>query len=374
MQKICNKSKCNGCTACLNICPKFAISMKEDELGFKYPIIDDKKCIKCDLCKKICPVNTSNFCESFNKTYACYNKDEKVLKSSTSGGIFSLIANYILEQEGVVVGAKFENLELNHVIIDNKNDLRFLRGSKYIQSNLNEIFKRIKSHLKNRKVLFVGTPCQVAGLKFYLKKDYENLYCIDLICHGVPSKKLLVKYIKELENNYNKKVINIDFRNKITGWENYSVLVTFDDNTTMSEEHSVNDYINLFVQDNFLRYSCFECNFKLGNKYSDITLGDFWGIKDVIPEMYNNNGVSSLIINTEKGEKLFKLIKDKVIYKKCNLSDIIKNNYSLERSQYFPKRRKIIASYIDKMSLKELRELNNKDLTLIEKIKLNLKK
>lgn len=342
MEKVIDKNKCTGCSACINICPNHAIEMIEDECGFKYPRINKSKCINCGLCKKTCPVLNTKENKSLNECYVGYNKNVEVKETSSSGGIFDAIARIILEENGVVIGAAFtENMKLKHIAIDNLDDLEKLKGSKYLQSNLENIFLYIKDQLKIRKVLFVGTPCQVAGLHAYLKKEYANLVLIDLFCHGVPSPKMFNKYLKELEDSNNSKVIKYNFRDKRTGWDAYSTTAKFANNKIISQLQKNNDYMRLFLSDIGLRESCYSCNFKLGNKYSDITLGDFWGVKDCYPEMYNEKGVSAIIINTEKGSKLFSLINNKLEYKKCNLNEIILGNPSLIKSSIMPKKRNI---------------------------------
>lgn len=198
-----NKNSCCGCTACYNICPKNAISMVLDEEGFKRPIIDEDKCVNCGLCKKSCPVLNSTENYSINKCYVGYNKsDISRMNNASSGSIFELIAEEVINQNGIVIGACFNNQnKLIHKYINNISDINKLKGSKYLESDLNDIFKFIRSNIKSKKILFVGTPCQVAGLKSFLKYNNDNLICLDLFCHGVPSPKLFGKYIKEMEKN-----------------------------------------------------------------------------------------------------------------------------------------------------------------------------
>lgn len=362
MEKIIDKKLCTGCTACMNICPKGAISFKEEKDGFKYPVIDQDKCINCGLCKKTCPVlnNTNN--ESLNKCYVAYNKDEDTRMTSSSGGIFTLLAINILEQNGIVVGAAFnDNNKLKHIAITKKEELEPLKGSKYLQSDLDNIFNYIKQNIKDNKILFVGTPCQVAGLKAYLKKDYDNLLCVDLVCHGAPSPKLFDKYVKELEKD-NGKLLNYNFRDNSTGWDSYSNTATFKDKkiTDLSKE---NNYMKLFLSDVALRESCFNCSFKLGNKYSDITLGDFWGIKNHYPEMYNKSGVSAIIINTDKGNSIFYDIKSDLEYKDCKLDEILSGNPSLKHSGKHPVKREQFFNDLDRYCFDELaKKYTNKPL------------
>ena len=372
MKQVLEKSRCTGCTACMNICPKGAITMVEDTDGFKYPVIDQDKCVNCGLCVKTCPVLNTKENKSLNKCYVGYNKDEEVRLNSSSGGIFSLIANHILDQKGIVIGAAFnENNELKHIAIEKNKDLNKLMGSKYLQSDLNDIFKYIKENIKERKILFVGTPCQVGGLKAFIKNDYNNLICIDLVCHGVPSPKLFKKYIEELENE-NGNLLNYNFRDNSTGWDTYSNTATFKDKT-ITEDRKQNKYMKLFLSDVALRQSCFNCNFKLGNKYSDITLGDFWGIKNHYPEMYNKSGVSAIIINTKQGEELFNNINKDIEYKECKLEEILSGNPSLKISGKEPKTRDNFFKEMDKLSISDLTKKYQKKISLLSKIKRKIK-
>lgn len=372
MKQVLEKSRCTGCTACINICPKGAITMVEDIDGFKYPVIDQDKCINCGLCVKTCPVLNTKENESLNKCYVGYNKSEEVRLNSSSGGIFSLIANYILDQKGIVIGAAFnkEN-ELKHIAIEKNKALSKLMGSKYLQSDLTDIFKHIKENIKDRKILFVGTPCQVGGLKAFIKNDYNNLICIDLVCHGVPSPKLFKKYIEELESE-NGKLQNYNFRDNSTGWDTYSNTATFKDKT-ITEDRKQNKYMKLFLSDVALRQSCFNCNFKLGNKYSDITLGDFWGIKNHYPEMYNKSGVSAIIINTKQGEELFNNINKDIEYKECKLEEILSGNPSLKISGKEPKTRNSFFKELDNLPIKDLTKKYQKKVSLLSKTKRKLK-
>ncbi len=330
---IIDKNICVGCTSCYNICTQNAITMKYNEEGFKYPIIDENKCTNCGLCKKRCPILYKKNNSMINKCYAAFNNNEYIRRTSSSGGIFELLAKKVLNSNGKVIGAAFneENI-LSHVIIDNYDDLEKLKGSKYLQSNLENIFKHIKADLlNNKKLLFVGTPCQVAGLKTFLNKEYKNLYCCDFICHGVPSTKVFNKYIKELEEKNGKVIGAINFRNKESGWRNFSISIKQEKNNYI-KEHSNDIYMKLFLSNISLRLSCYNCKFKNENRYSDLTLGDFWGIDESYPELNDGMGVSSVIVNTEKGDKIFNSIKNELIYKQCTLEDVKSRNTALEHS------------------------------------------
>lgn len=367
-----DESLCTGCTVCENICPKKAIKMVENKEGFQYPVIDESKCIKCGLCQKKCPVTNEKNHNSINECYAAYNKNKYELNTSTSGGIFSLLAEQILKDGGIVIGAAFdENQKLNHIAIDTIEDLEKLKGSKYLQSNLNDIFKSVQQNIKKRKVLFVGTPCQIAGLKSYVK-EHDNLLCVDLVCHGVPSPKLFNKYKRELEREHNDKLINYIFRDKKTGWTTYSTFAKFK-KTEKRELAKDNSYMKLFLSDIALRKSCYNCPYKLGNKYSDITLGDFWGISKKIPKMYNKNGVSAIILNTEKGKMAFNKISSQIISCECKLSDITDGNPALVNSAKINKNREDFFIEMNNYSISELTKKyipkRNIFIRIIKKIK-----
>ncbi|MBR3325433.1 MAG: Coenzyme F420 hydrogenase/dehydrogenase, beta subunit C-terminal domain [Clostridia bacterium] len=371
MDFVIDESKCTGCTACMNICPKKAILMDTNKEGFKYPVVNNKKCINCGLCKKICPVLKENYLDALNKCYVGFNKEISELINSSSGAIFPIIANYILEENGVIIGATFnEKKQLKHIAVTNKENLYKLKGSKYLQSDLNDIFMYIKYNIEKNKILFVGTPCQVAGLKAFLKNDYHNLLCIDFICHGVPSPKLFEKYIKELEHKYNDKIINYNFRDKKTGWSNYSNTAIFK-KRKISQIYKENEYMRLFLSDIALRKSCYNCKFKLGNKHSDITLGDFWGVKKYHPEIYNEKGVSAIILNTKRGEGIFEKIKNNLIYKECELNEIIDGNPSLINSS---KDNKMRDEFFLEMKEKTIQELSKQYLPKTNSIKKGITK
>lgn len=366
MENIIDKKLCTGCTACLSICPKKAIFFKEDKDGFKYPVIDKDKCIDCGLCKKKCPVLNTKDNDSINDCYVGFNKDDNEKVKSSSGAIFSLLADYVLDNNGIVIGAAFDkDNKLKHVAVESKKDLDKLKGSKYLQSNLNNIFTYIKENIKDRKILFVGTPCQVAGVKAIINN--KNLLCVDLICHGVPSPKLFDKYIKELEFKNNDSLLNYNFRDKSTGWDTYSNTASFK-NSNITELSKDNKYMKLFLSDIALRESCYSCNFKVGNKYSDITLGDFWGVQNYYPEMYNKKGVSAIIINTEFGREVFNYIKDCIDYKECMLEEILSGNQSLKVSSGRPSRRDEFFSKLDKYSIDDLCRMYKKKYPLYRRV------
>lgn len=334
IDEVVENKKCTGCSACLNICPKDAIYMGKDAEGFLVPRIDAKKCIHCGLCNKVCPALNGTSKEnqySLPKVYAGWNKDEKVRLKSSSGGVFSVLAEYFLKKKGYVCGASFdEKNKLGHIIISSKKDLEKLRGSKYVQSEIGDIYKRIKKLLENNKwVLFSGTPCQAAGLKNYLGKEYEKLLVLDIICHGVPSPSVFKEYLKEVEEQNKKKISEIKFRDKSLGWKSPQLVLGTEGGENLIKKVLYDDiYGRGFLTNLYLRPACTDCKYSKWPKISDITLGDFWGIWKYKPELDDNKGTSLIMINNKKGQTILDEIKELLI----SLEEIppeiaINNNY-----------------------------------------------
>lgn len=300
------KEKCCGCAACVNICNFNAISMKADIEGFLYPEINQKICCHCGACERVCPVvNRDEKERKEPDAYAITSKREDILLKSSSGGFFSHLANSVLDQGGIVFGAAFLSaIEVQHKAVADKKALMALCGSKYVQSNINKSFRSCRDLLhENKLVLFTGTPCQIAGLNQFLNRKYDNLLTMEVVCHGVPSPKVLKKYIKNIEKKKRKKVSSICFRNKDTGWENYSVRYQYEDESMDIIKHQDDLYNKIFLSNQALRNSCYNCYFKQGRSDADITCGDFWGIENVVPQMADNNGVSLVLCHTDKGKK-----------------------------------------------------------------------
>lgn len=340
MIKIEDKSKCSGCHACYSICEKKAITMKEDEKGFRYPIIDRKKCVDCKLCEKVCPILNNQTISNEPIAYACYNKNEKVRLESSSGGIFSLISAEILKKDGVVFGASFNNeFMIEHTCIESIEELYKFRGSKYVQSIIGDTYKKAKEFLKHGKyVLFTGTPCQIEGLLKYLGKDYDNLFTQDIICHGVPSPNVWKKYLTYRNDKDGEKPLKINFRNKDNGWSSYNLKFKYKDKEY--KENQIKDkYMQAFLRNVCLRDSCYNCSFKKMNRLSDITLADFWGIQRVKPELYDNKGTSLVIINSEKGKELFESIEKEIIKEEVDINEAIIGNPSMVKSSTKDKNR-----------------------------------
>ncbi|WP_270305314.1 Coenzyme F420 hydrogenase/dehydrogenase, beta subunit C-terminal domain [Terrisporobacter petrolearius] len=330
-----NYSRCTICQACSNICPKDCIDAKFLKEEFYYPVIDKENCINCGACEKVCPVlNPLELYQPLKKAYAGINKNSSERLKSSSGGLFTGLANCILEENGIVCGAAFdEKFQVSHKIIDNKVDLVKLRGSKYVQSNTKYIFREIKEYLKlNKKVLFTGCPCQVAGLKKFLGKDYQNLFTIDFICHGIPSQNTFDRYIKFLQNVYKSKVIEFLFRDKTKGWHTSSVKVTFENGKIYTKFITEDMYMRGFLNNLYCKQSCHNCLFRNHKSGSDITLADYWGAEVEEREMDDNKGLSLIIINSTKGEMLKDNIKKTSILKLTKYDNAIKYNQSIIKS------------------------------------------
>lgn len=335
------KKDCTGCFACFNICPTNCISMQADEEGFLYPVVDNSICTNCHMCEKTCPVQKKErIQQKIRETYAAYNIDNAKRQCSSSGGIFTAIAETIIAKGGVVFGAGFDDkYEVHHMLIEDESELCKLRGSKYVQSRIADLFRIAKEFItKGKLVLFVGTPCQIAGLKSFLgKHQYNNLITIDFICHGVPSPTIWKKYLDDvIAEHSNQKICNINFRNKKYGWKKYCVSFEFDSGETELILFKQNTYMHDFINNLSLRPSCYNCYFKGPNRSSDITLGDFWGIEKIDPQMDDDKGTSLVFINTMLGLDIFNKISTQIIYKEVDYKLATKYNISANRSSRRP--------------------------------------
>lgn len=331
MLEVIEKSRCSGCGMCQNICPVKAIYMLEDEDGFLYPKVDCKRCIKCGKCEHRCPLNLKTPSQNEKRiAYAAQTKNEEIRQKSSSGGIFSEIAFFVLLRGGVVFGATFDkNFKVVHIGVEHIEELKALRGAKYVQSEIRDAYTQVKQYLDaGRLVLFSGTPCQVSGLYGFLGKKYYNLYTQDIICHGVPSPMVWNKYIEYREAKANAKLRMAYFRNKRYGWKSYSVHLEFANYTEYTQRASEDLYMRCFLNNLCLRPSCYNCAFKTINRDSDLTLADFWGIDKMYPELNDDKGISLVILHSEKGEQLFENLKDAIIWQRVDFEMAIQNNPS----------------------------------------------
>lgn len=358
---VCPKNRCTGCSACLNICPVNAIKFVENKEGFLYPEIDLDKCIHCNKCRKYCSaLHTITTSSEEIESYALKAKDDDIRKISSSGGVFHYLATQILEEKGIVYGAELKKFKVTHIRITDERDLIKIKGSKYAQSNLDNIFQQVKQDLKeNKKVLFSGTPCQILGLKKYLNKNYENLYTVSVICHGVMSNKVLQKRIKEFEKQYETKMTDIKFRSKINGWGNASIEY-ISKRINKSYPFACDALMNLYNNNFILRESCYNCPAKsLNSNIADIILGDYWGIYHVHREFFDDLGVSAIIIKTQKGKNLYNKIQHQFNVKNTDITNIIKYNPAVIESVKRPPERSKIYNDIENNELRILSTLCN---------------
>lgn len=330
--------RCTGCEACANRCPKDCISMVEDAEGFLFPKIDSGKCIGCELCEKACPVLNPipiNKTEGDVKVFALVHKDEEIRSKSSSGGAFSAIAEYVLEQGGVVFGAAFdEKFDVCHICVDRAEDLYRLRGSKYVQSRIGDTYQQAKEHLQQgRLVFFTGTACQTSGLLGYLGRDYENLITQDLICHGVPSPLAWRKYIQLRQRRAKSTVEYIFFREKKYGWHNWHVHFRFRNSESSRQNQREDMMVSAFLTGSCSRKSCYDCPFKQKYRLADITLADYWGIEKIAPELDDDKGISSIYINSPKAQKLLDAVSDRVLLKEMDLDTAVAHNMAMVESE-----------------------------------------
>lgn len=378
MQKLVRNIYCVGCTACVHICPKHCIEIKKDFNGFAYPdVFRSADCVECGLCEKVCPVLVDRSeINEFPSAYAAISHDDLIRKESSSGGIFTELAKRIISQNGVVYGAAYnERFEVYHCCVDNTADLQKLRGAKYSESNLGNTFTDVLARLKEGQlVLFSGTPCQVAGLKSFVRKDYDNLFCVDFICHGVPSPmawKAYVEYRAKSDSN-GELPFNINLRSKNTGWSRYQYSNVFEYKN--GKQHSVLSsqslFMKLFVGDYISRTSCETCKFKGYNRVSDVTLGDFWGIWDIDPEMDDNKGTSVVFVHSDKGQALWNKIKSEMKYKEVSLEQASQQNPSMLKPSKANLNREIVLEKIRNGNMAACEELFvEPKISLISRVK-----
>ena len=376
MIQITEKKDCCGCSACAQRCPRKCITMQSDKEGFAYPVIDTKQCTNCGLCNKVCPVINQQAKQHPITTYAATNSNGMVREQSSSGGIFTLLAEETINKGGVVFGAAFNsNWQVEHTFTDKINELSMFRGSKYVQSHIGNSYAMAEKFLKEGKeVLFSGTPCQVAGLKKYLRKEYKNLKTVDFVCHGTPSPRVWKVYLDEVcrANNIGN-ITDIQFRNKAEGWKKYSLQITYTGNDGKERifRETLNDniFMKCFLSNLCLRPSCYQCPARNGKSGSDITLGDLWGAEQICPKIDDNRGLSLVMIR--KGQPLPQCDKIEIPYSKA-----LKYNPSIEHDVQAPSKRRKFFRLIHKKGVCVATETStrpNKFEVLWNKIVWNIK-
>ena len=347
---------CYSCRSCEQICPKRCISMQETPEGFLYPHIKSELCVDCGMCLSHCPAHVLPEQYNFTKKYFAgklKNKNE-IIKSS-SGGAFAGFARYVLENGGIVYGAAFtEDFSVMHCRIESVEELKKLQGSKYVESNMGETYSEVQNSLKNgKKVLYSGTPCQIAGLRKFLACDYENLYTIDLICHGTPSRKLFKKYIEWLGNKFKGNIIYYNFRDKQSGGWSCGGKAKTKTKTKTKTINGYNDpYYHSFLKSYTYKMSCYNCNYaNIKKRPGDITIGDFWGVSYFYPQFYSEKGVSEIITNSQKGLSLFETAANNFDFIPITYEQAVYQNGNLTAPSKMPERRKTIYNGINDLPL-----------------------
>ena len=360
---ICKKEKCTGCYACYNICPKNAIEMKEDEYGNIYACINNEKCIECKICKKVCPQINEMELKAPLTVYAMYNKDKNIRQQSTSGGAATTFYTKVLKEKGIVYGASnlFGKETFDFIRIDKLDDLYKVKGSKYVHCYIKDTFKKVKEDLvSNKLVLFIGTPCQIAGLKSFLMKEYDNLITVDLVCHGVPSQKLLFDNLKDYRID-KKDIYYITFRD-----DNGFRLKVYDKDKKLNVSKTSNEdyYYKNFLRGNIYRENCYSCRYARRQRIADITIGDFWGL-DKNSKVYDDEskGISLIMPITPKGLELVNSITDESIIEERTIEEATKENQQLNHPMYrkkeYLKYKKYYPKYGYKYAMKKLEKFKD---------------
>lgn len=347
MKGICDtKSKCSGCGACAEKCPKSCVTMALDEEGFLYPKISKEECINCGLCRKVCMANHTQP-EHTPTITACaaYSIHSDIRENSSSGGVFSELAEWVIKQSGIVYGVRMADdcKSAAYTKVEDIKGIAGLRGSKYIQAETAGIYHRVKIDLDNgKRVLFSGTPCITNALHLYLDKEYDNLLCVDVICHGASSPKVWSKYCEEKEKRYNASIMNVNFRSKRYSWGNFGIEILDARHRKLYINKDEDDYMRLFLGNMSIRPSCYSCTSKKV-RYADITLGDFWGVERVLPEMDDERGLSMVIMRTDTGRMAMSAICESLMQKEisydtvkeCNVAECESVPQPVSRSEFF---------------------------------------
>lgn len=350
---------CTGCSACQNACNLDAIEMVADKEGFVYPQVDSDKCIRCGKCVKSCP-SLQGICSSGHfgpEVYAAWNKNTEIRILSTSGGVFTALAEAVIGQGGYAAGAFYDDeFRICHGVVSSLDEVPRLRQSKYAQSWMGSTFRTIQKLLKDGKtVLFCGTPCQSAGLQQFLGKEYETLYCCDFICRGVISPKVYAKFLQDMQPSNAVGLSRVHFKNKDFGWNRFSTKLTFGDGSVYHKDRNEDHYMRGYLRHNlYLRPSCHQCQYKTLPRISDMSLGDFWGIGRYDQSLDNEKGTSVVLVNSEKGRKLLALAQETIVVHKRSLEEVIAGNSCLLNVAEPGKYRDFFFKNIDRYPFDEL--------------------
>ncbi len=375
------KNECCGCSACVSICPKNAMSLQKDQYGFMYPVKDTDACVDCGLCEKVCNFNRDHKQETdFKTAYAAVSRDAAQAAKSSSGGFFAKAAEYVINMGGCVCGAAWSldngEIRARHIIIENTDDIRLLQGSKYVQSEVGNCYTEIKKILEEgKKVLFSGTPCQVDGLKGFLQRDYENLITLDIVCHGVPNSDMLNDYLKYKWSGYTPK--DLCFRDKKMGWgmEGYIKLSKNGREKTVYISPKNSSYFSAFISGNVYRENCYRCPYAGADRPADISIGDFWGVMEEHQEYAGEmkDAISAVILNSEKGREFFKGIQDSLYSCESSFERIASHNSQLRHPSECPKVREQLLDGYEKQGYKAIEEYFRSNSSAIKIVKENLR-
>lgn len=364
MIRLTKKANCCGCGACAQSCPKNCISMEPDSEGFLYPKVDETQCVNCGLCEKVCPILLKQKPDSIKvAAYAAYTTNNELREKSSSGGIFSLLAQEILNRGGTVAGAAFDaDFSVRHILVENGAELDRLRGSKYVQSRMEDTYVQIRDLLKQgRPVLFTGVACQIAGLKAFLGREYENLYTVDVLCHGVPSPKVWAHYRREQAQIHGTTLEEVSFRDKRKGWRHYSMALNFAEGVEYCRPGAEDTYLRVFLRDLCLRPSCHSCRFKDFPRLSDLTIGDAWGIERHMPDLDDDHGTSVVLVNSEKGMGLWNAVADNAVSRQGELDILLPKSADSRKSvKPHPNRSRFFAALNRGDSMEQLCKLTRK--------------
>lgn len=335
MERITDDLRCTGCEACSNVCPLGCIFMQPDTEGFFRPSIDQARCIECGKCVQTCPVNRDQTPVAPLQAYGSFSLEENVRRTSSSGGVFFALAASVLRRGGVVFGAAYSDdyYSVSHIAVERSDDLWRLQTSKYVQSRISDSYLRAAHFLRaGRLVYFSGTPCQIAGLKAYLGKNFDNLITQDIICHGIPSPSVWTAYLQHIEAEAGARICNLTARSKEYGWRRYALSCLFTNERRYIQPNQTDPYLLGFQRNLFLRNSCHACNFKEGKSGSDLTIGDFWGLSRLLPHFDAENGVSLVLVNTDQGRALFEAAAERLLCEAVEPEKALSGNPAYARS------------------------------------------
>ena len=357
MISITEKQNCCGCGACRNACPRNCITMAEDEEGFLYPKVDASCCVDCGLCSRVCVFQREEpLPQKETPCYAAVAKDDAIRAASSSGGVFSLLAGRILAMGGVVYGVamKEDMRSCAFLRVLEADELPKLQGSKYLQADVGETYREVKRDLEaGKQVLFSGVPCQIDALKLFLNREYENLYCAEVICHGTPSSLLWSRYIDYVEQRHQDRIQTVQFRSKKSGWRKFGLAI---DGTKFHQNQSLSDnpFLRMFLRNICLRPSCYHCQSKKLASGADLTLGDFWGIWKISPEMDDDRGTSLILVQTQKGAELLRGIEGSIVSKEMPFAISIASNSAYNKSVSRPKERDTFFTDLNAFTFDEM--------------------